>query len=278
MIKLLFVSLIFISNNLFSQDLELVGEPVQGGLIIGFAPGVESILVDSVNIQHDANGYFTFAIDRDDSTNSILKVKYKSGEVKLRKIEIITRQFDIQRINNLNQKFVEPPEEEQIRIEKERELLILARQKKAGLDSAYFMSGFTIPVKNSRINGRFGSQRILNGIPKNVHNGIDLSGWMGRPVFASADGIVRIAGENFYYNGNFILLDHGQGLESFYLHLDEMLVDDGDYVKKGDLIGKMGSTGRSTGPHLHWGIMWNKKRIDPEVVLRLDFSKISTLN
>ena len=114
----------------------------------------------------------------------------------------------------------------------------------------------------------------MNGVPENIHNGLDIAKKKGSPVYASSDGIVRIAGNNFYYNGTFVLIDHGQGLTTVYLHFSKLLVKTGDRVKKGEIIGEIGTTGRSTGPHLHWGVQWYNKRIDPESLLNLDLSSI----
>ena len=128
-------------------------------------------------------------------------------------------------------------------------------------------------MKGGRVSSVFGSARILNGIPKNAHNGYDIAAPIGTSVYAMTDGIVRLAADNFYYPGNYILLDHGQGLNSQYLHLSKMIVKKGDRVKKGQKIGEIGTTGRSTGPHLHWGVQWYLRRIDPARLLELDFAQ-----
>lgn len=167
----------------------------------------------------------------------------------------------------MKSKYVSPPKEELDKIERESELIKNARSEIGRDNKAHYASGFVKPIRSSRQTGVFGSQRILNGIPKNFHNGLDFGAPTGSPVYAMTDGIVAIAEENFYYNGNFVLLDHGQGLNSFYLHLSKLDVSNGDYVTKGQKIGEVGSTGRSTGPHLHWGVQWYYDKIDPQIIL-----------
>jgi murein DD-endopeptidase MepM/ murein hydrolase activator NlpD len=131
---------------------------------------------------------------------------------------------------------------------------------------ALFAQGFVKPIEKGRISSVFGSQRILNGVPKSPHNGIDIAVPSGTPVKAMSDGKVILSADDFYYAGNFIILDHGLGLNSMYLHLSQTLVEEGQYVKKGEIIGKVGTTGRSTGPHLHWSVQWYNKRVDPDSV------------
>ena len=145
----------------------------------------------------------------------------------------------------------------------------MAQSKIGELQTPLFRKGFIRPIKGGRISSVFGSQRILNGIPKNMHNGLDIAVPRGTPVLAMADAVVNLTTDNFYYAGNYIVLDHGQGLNSMYLHLSEILVEEGQRVNKGDVIGKVGTTGRSTGPHLHWGVQWYSKRIDPEHILNI---------
>ena len=144
-----------------------------------------------------------------------------------------------------------------------------ARAKVGKMTNALYMSGFAYPVDSVNIKSVFGSQRILNGKKANIHNGLDFSAEVGDSIRAISDGIVRIAGKSFYYNGNFILLDHGQGLTSVYLHMSKIIAKDNQKIKKGEVIGLAGSTGRATGPHLHLGVQWYKKRIDPMSLFNL---------
>ncbi len=157
------------------------------------------------------------------------------------------------------------------RIKREREITKSAKEKIGNISNALFSKGFIKPINGGRISSVFGSQRILNGVPKSPHNGIDIAVPRGTPVEAMSEGKVLLSADNFYYAGNFIIIDHGLGLNSMYLHLSESFVKEGQMVKKGEVIGKVGTTGRSTGPHLHWSVQWFEKRIDPNSVF--DFNK-----
>lgn len=264
--KLLFALIIF-QATLISQTLKLYGTAQPGNAMIGKAPGAQQVIFDDKIIQVDETGKFIFGFDRDDKGTHILKVKYKSGRSEIKRFTLPEREYEIQRITSSKKQFSAPPEEELPRIERERQMMREARAKVGKIDTAYFSSGFTRPVKGGKIVGVFGSQRILNGVPKNIHNGIDIAAPEGTDVYAMADGVVQIAGDNFYYNGNFVLIDHGQNLTSVYLHFSKLSVKTGDKVKKGQKIGEVGTTGRSTGPHLHWGINWYDKKIDPNSLL-----------
>ena len=127
-------------------------------------------------------------------------------------------------------------------------------------------NGFVLPLKG-RISGHFGNQRIFNDVPKNPHSGTDIAAPKGTKIVASGDGKVLLAGGNYFYSGNMVILDHGQGLKTIYAHLDKALVNVGDIVKKGDVIGLVGATGRATGPHLHWGATVNNVRFRPHSLL-----------
>ena len=263
----------FVFSVTAAQELIISGSFVPGNLLVGFAENLESIMLDDTQLSHD-EGVFLFGFDRDDKGEHYLKVKLSDGKSIIKKIILSERKYKIQRINRIKKKYVTPPGTEMKRIAKERKILKKARNGIGKTVNAYFLSGFIRPVKGGRITSVYGSQRILNGVPKNPHNGLDIAAPKGTPVFATTDGIVRLTGNNFYYNGNFVLLDHGQGLSSIYLHLSKISVKEGEIVKKGQKIGEIGTTGRSTGPHLHWGVNWFGKRIDPASLLKLDLKPI----
>ena len=252
-----------------AQELSLLGKVEQGSLLIGKAETAEKVWLNDERLLLDKSGNFLIGFDRDDTSSYLLKIKYQSGKVQLKKLVPAKRAFKIQKINNMKKELVTAPKSQNERIVKERKIKKDARSKIGRVDSALYSSGFIRPVEGGRISGVFGSQRILNGIPKNIHNGLDIAAPKGTPVYAMTDGIVRLAADTFYYSGNFILLDHGQGLSSVYLHLSKKDVKEGDLVKKGDTIGEIGQTGRSTGPHLHWGVQWYNKKIDPQGLLDL---------
>jgi len=248
---------------------QIYGEAISGGLMIGYAPEAQRVLFNNNEIKLSHDGYFVFGFDRDDTGAYPLHIIFANGITEKINYNVSKRTYKVQRINNLEQKYVSPPAHILEKIEKERQIIIEARKKIDTTQYPFYISGFMRPVVGGRISGVYGSQRILNGEAKNPHNGIDVALPTGSPVYAMADAIVCLKGDDFHYNGNFVLLDHGQGLNSVYVHLHKTFVQDGDLVKKGDIIGEVGSTGRSTGPHLHWGVQWFSKRIDPEIIINL---------
>lgn len=264
--KILFLFLFnFTSGYLLGQSVELYGDPMQGGLLFGNAENIKQIKLDSINIGFDNDGTFVLGFDRDDTTTHLLIVEL-DDKTFLKKLKPHKVDYKIQRINKMKQKYVSPPKEDLERIKKEREITKRAKKQIGNVKTAMFNKGFIKPINGGRISSVFGSQRILNGVPKSPHNGIDIAVPRGTPVKAMADGKVLLSADNFYYAGNFIIIDHGLGLNSMYLHLSKSFVKKGQTVKKGEVIGKVGTTGRSTGPHLHWSVQWFNKRIDPNTV------------
>ena len=175
------------------------------------------------------------------------------------------RKYNIQRIDGLEEKKVTPPEEVYERIKKENILIAKAREINSDLD--FFKNKFILPVDNAIITGVYGSQRILNGKPRWPHYGIDFAQELGTPIKAMADGVVTLAEKDLYFTGATLIFDHGHGISTLYMHLDQIFVELGDIVKQGDIIGTVGSSGRSTGPHLDVRLNWFGTRLDPATVL-----------
>lgn len=251
--------------NTFSQSVKLYGEPKQGGLLFGKAQNIKQIKLDSTYIDFDSDGNFLIGFDRNDTTSHLLVVQLNEKSfVKIIKPHKVN--YKIQRINKMKSKYVSPPKEDLARIKNEREITKMAKKLIGNVKNTMFANGFIKPITGGRISSVFGSQRILNGVPKSPHNGIDIAVSRGTPVKAMADGKVLLSADNFYYAGNFIIIDHGLGLNSMYLHLSKKFVKKGQIVTRGEVIGKVGTTGRSTGPHLHWAVQWFDKRIDPNSV------------
>ncbi|MFZ1291557.1 MAG: M23 family metallopeptidase [Melioribacteraceae bacterium] len=266
--------LVFFSFTLLNaQEVKFKGEFKQGNLVFAFAENLKEVLLDDKIVPNDENGNFILGFDRNDTTEHLLTIKLINKTI-LKKFIPEKVKYNIQRINGMEQKYVEAPQEELPRIEKEREISKAAREKVGNVKDALFLKGFVKPINGGRISSVFGNQRILNGTPKNFHNGIDIASPTGTPVLAMTDGVVHLSADNFYYSGNYILLDHGLGLNSFYLHLSKSFVKDGQVVNKGEIIGEVGTTGRSTGPHLHWGVQWFDERVDPNTVFNFVEKKI----
>ena len=267
----LILILFLLSISLSATDiLTLKGEAVQGGFLIGeLSEDVEQVFwnYEKVNI---FNHQFIMGFDRDEKLRHIITLCEKNGEMHNLTITLTPREYYIQKINKIQKKYVKQPTDAKLtkRIDDESELLKIAR-KSINNNQFHYFDRFIRPIENGRISSSFGNQRILNGVPKRPHNGIDIAVPEGTEIKAMTSGVVKITGD-FFYNGKFVLIDHGAGLSSIYLHMSKIDVEKGEYVVAGDKIGEVGSTGRSTGNHLHWGVNWYKDRIDPEAFLKLD--------
>ncbi|MDP2039086.1 MAG: M23 family metallopeptidase [Ignavibacteria bacterium] len=271
--KLLLITF-FVFVSTYAQEITFSGEAKPAGIIIAKGESITSATLNKQKLLVDKDGTFIFGFDSDAKGKFILRVKQKNQKEKVFTYVLEEKEYEKQALS-IPKRFVNPPKRFLKQINRETAKMKNARAKMAGVKTAYFNEGFILPVDSVRVTAVFGGQRILNGKKKKDHNGIDFGGDEGDSVYAVSDGIVRLAGEKFYYNGNFVLLDHGQGLSSVYLHLSKLHVKNNQNVKKGELIGEIGSTGRSTGPHLHLGIQWFKKRIDPANVLNLNLEQLS---
>ena len=209
------------------------------------------------------DGYFVFGLDRDRKIDvSIVKLTDGKKEIIIKKV--YKREYNIQIINGLPQNKVTPPESVYKRIKEENIKIGKARQINS--DLPFFKNQFIMPVKGI-ISGVYGSQRILNGKPRWPHYGIDIAANQGTKIKSSASGIVTMAEPDLYYTGGTIIMDHGHGISTIYSHLAKLNVQVGDEVLQGDIIGTVGSTGRSTGPHLDFRVNWFQTRLDPMSIL-----------
>jgi murein DD-endopeptidase MepM/ murein hydrolase activator NlpD len=237
------------------------GELTQGGWIRGQVPaGTTSAWLGEQTLSYDAAGHFFAAFDRDAGPQTALSATLGDG----RRIEvplgISPRAWEIEHINASPTANV-PTAEFTARRQPELQRIAAARQVETGSEG--WRQAFVWPA-TGRISGRFGSQRIYRGEPGSYHSGIDISGGGGTPYVAPADGVVVLAAESpFTLEGNLLIVDHGMGLNSAFLHSSELLVHQGDMVRQGQVLGKIGMTGRATGPHLHWALMWRGRRLDP---------------
>ena len=244
--------------------IELQGEPVQGGLIIGRAPAGSEIELDGEPLLHAAEGYFLIGFGRDETASRRLVVHGPGGWTEVRELKPEPREFDIQRIDGLPPSQVTPDPESLARIRREASQVRKARQHLD--DRIDFADGFVWPV-HGPITGVYGSQRILNGKPRSPHWGVDLAAPTGTPVVAPAAGVVTLAHPGMYFSGGTLMLDHGLGLSSAFLHLDEILVEPGQRVARGELIARVGATGRVTGAHLDWRMNLGGTRVDPQLLM-----------
>lgn len=245
------------------MPLALTGAAVQGGLLMGeTAPGA-ALSVDGAPHPVSPDGHFLLGFGRDDE-GPVSLVATKGGEEARRVIEIAKRSFQIERIDGLPPRSVTPDPADLERIKREAAEIAEARQR-TDPDLGY-LAGFQWPAEG-RISGVYGSQRILNGNPRAPHYGTDIAAPIGTRVRAVAAGRVAFVHPGMFFNGKTVLLDHGLGLRSVYIHLSETTVSAGDRVAAGDVIGAIGQTGRATGPHLHFALTLGTVQLDPEVVI-----------
>ena len=248
-----------------SDQVELNGNFSQGGLVVGRTVPCADVRLDGAPVMVGDAGEFVIGFGRDSAETALLVVTLPDGHVVRRSLEIAGREFRVERIDNLAQSKVSGFSKAQLdHIAVDREKKKTARTiTQAGAD---WREGFDWPLRG-RISGVFGSQRILNGEPKRPHSGLDIAAPRGTPIRAPAPGIVRLAETGMYFEGGLVLLDHGHWLESAFLHMSQIDVTPGQRVEKGDIIGKVGATGRATGPHLHWSVKWTGELLDPFLLL-----------
>ncbi|MBZ0113312.1 MAG: M23 family metallopeptidase [Thermoanaerobaculia bacterium] len=197
-----------------------------------------------------------------DVTGDLELVRRSTGGVASRRVQVVDYPYPEQRLQ-VEEKYVSPPADQLDRIAKERAKVDALFEQRT---PRRFTLPLASPLAKLPAGGRFGSRRVFNGVPKSPHSGADFSAATGTTVFAVADGTVALA-EDQYYAGKSVFVDHGGGLVSMSFHLSQMLVDEGATVKRGDPIGKVGATGRVTGPHLHFGLRWLGARVDPELLI-----------
>jgi murein DD-endopeptidase MepM/ murein hydrolase activator NlpD len=243
--------------------IEFKGKFLQGHYIVGLTDATNQIIVDKKEVKVSNDGYFVFGIDRDRKFDlTITKIKDGKKEKIIKKV--LKRKYNIQRIDGLEESKVTPPESVYKRIKEENNKIGEARAINS--DLPFFKNQFIMPV-DGIISGVYGSQRILNGKPRWPHYGIDIAAKKGTMIKSSGSGNVTMAEDDLYYTGGTIIMDHGHGISTIYSHLETVMVSVGDKINQGDIIGTVGSTGRSTGPHLDFRVNWFQTRLDPMSVI-----------
>lgn len=262
--KMLLAVTLCLGASMASAEIKLSGELTQGSLIRGVvAPGSQVWLNDKP-VRVAPNGKFAFGVARDGDLTQTLRVRAPDGKEYSQQVTLRKRSYDIQRINGVAQKHVTPDPKELERISQETALTKQARAR--DIERLDFQQDFIWPV-TGRISGVFGSQRIFNGEPRAPHFGVDVAAPTGTPIVAPASGVVTLVHPDMFFSGGTLILDHGYGVSSTFIHLSEILVREGDEVKQGDLIARVGATGRATGPHLHWSMNWFETRVDPSTLV-----------
>ncbi|MBL6601742.1 MAG: M23 family metallopeptidase [Candidatus Puniceispirillum sp.] len=236
----------------------LRGGAVEGGLMIARTAPDNRVTLDDAAIPVAPDGLFIVGFHRDSDLPVTIGITKTDGTSQLTVLTPQQRSYQIQRIDGLQKNMVTPPENVIARIKSDQAAVAAARQTPAAAGD--FWRGIDWPV-TGRISGVFGSQRILNGQPRQPHYGIDIAVPKGTPVRAPASGLVTLV-KDLYFSGWTVIINHGLGLNSTFLHLDSTAISVGDTVQRGSIIGTVGSTGRSTGPHLDWRLDWQGRRID----------------
>ncbi len=236
----------------------------QGSMVIGKVPPGSSVRYGERKLRVTPYGSVVFGVGRDEKGPVAVAVTAPDGASTSASIAVTPRDWPIENIKGVPPSTVNPPAAIAARIQREQAQVVAARARDD--ERADFAQGFLRPVEG-RISGRFGNQRIYNGTPKSPHSGMDIAAPNGTPVKAPAAGVVTFAAPDLYLTGGTLLIDHGHGISSNFLHLSRIDVKEGDRVEQGQVVAAVGATGRATGPHLHWGMNWFDVRIDPLLVL-----------
>ncbi len=236
---------------------------IQGGLVHGkVTPGTQ-IEILGKEVYVNSKGEFIFGIGRDVPPKIEISLTVNAISQNLA-YDVQQRQYTTQRIDGVEKKYVTPPKSVQARIKREAAQVWQSRQHLRKQED--FKKGFIWPL-NGKVTGVYGSQRIFNGVPKRPHYGLDIAGPIGKIIIAPAPGKVRLAYPDMYYSGGTLVVDHGYGLTSTFIHLNKIYVKEGQVIQQGQEIAEVGATGRVTGPHLDWRMNWYNQRLDPMLVL-----------
>jgi murein DD-endopeptidase MepM/ murein hydrolase activator NlpD len=236
----------------------------QGALVLGKVPAGSGVQYGGRTLRPTSYGTVVLGVGRDEKGPLQVSITLPSGRSETISINVTARDWPTEYVKGVPPKTVNPPPDIAERIKREQALVTAARARDD--DRADFAQTFQWPVQG-RISGRFGNARVYNGQPGAGHSGMDIAAPAGTPVKAPAAGVVTFASPNLYLTGGTLLLDHGHGVSSNFLHLSRIDVKVGDRVEQGQVIAAVGATGRATGPHLHWGMNWFDVRIDPLLVL-----------
>lgn len=245
---------------------DCAGEHRQGGVMICRTEPGAALTIDDVETQADEAGWVIFGHDRDAGETATIRLSLDGETVREETVEVAAREYDIQRVDGVPQETVDPPPEVLERIRAEGVLKRAAHASRWNGNG--FSDGFALPAEG-RVSGVFGSQRVYNGQPGTPHYGLDIAAPTGTPAYAPADGLVTLAHDDMFYEGGIVFIDHGQGFNSALFHFDEVLVEEGERVEKGQEIARIGAGGRATGPHVDWRIRWHGRNVDPQALVEI---------
>jgi len=248
------------------EQIALTGEIKQGGLLVGKTLAQNTVTLNGKDITVSKSGDYTFGFSRDDNKSYQLVITSVNGDRVEKTLTPEKRSYNIQRIEGIKKSIMQPNPKSVARARQDSKQVKTARKVASTLD--YFAHGFIAPIEGT-ITGVYGSQRVYNGVPKNPHFGLDYAGKAGDPVKAPASGTVLLWVPDMFYSGGTMIIDHGHGVSSTFLHLSNSYVKQGDTVEQGQTVAAVGKSGRATGPHLDWRINWFNVKIDPALVLKV---------
>ena len=246
---------------------EFKGKFIQGHFILGKTDPGSNVWVDDQKVRVTKDGFFVFGLGRDRKYDVTITLQKKDKTEKIIK-KVIKRKYKIQKIDGLPEKKVTPPKELYERIKKENKIIARARSVNSNLE--FFKKKFINPLDKAIVTGVYGSQRVLNGKPRWPHYGVDFAAKEGTEIKAMLDGTATMVESDLFYTGGTLIFDHGHGISTLYMHMKNIYVEKGQKVKQGDIIGTVGSTGRSTGAHLDIRLNWFGIRLDPATVLNIN--------
>ncbi len=237
---------------------------VQGGVVFGRLQQPAKVWVDGRAVDVDAQLRFVFGLDRDAPETLTITTQLQGQEQQQWHYEVATRHYNLQKITGIKRSIMQPSAADIKRIKADVREAKAARKQDLALDA--WQQRFIWPI-TGRITGVFGSQRVYNGVPSRPHYGVDIAAPTGSAVVAPAGGVITLANPDMFYSGGTVFIDHGRGLSSAFLHLSKLDVSVGEKVTQGQLIGEVGASGRSTGPHLDWRMNWFDRRVDPQLLV-----------
>ena len=245
-------------------QVNLQGKLEQGALMRGHVPAGTQVALNGEAIKVTSDGNFAFGFDRDGELSQQLTLVYPSGLTEVKPLSLTKREYDIQSVKGISSKIMKPDPVAQQRAAKDSAQVKAARASFS--NQTAFMQEFIWPL-TGRISGVYGSQRIYNDVPGNPHFGVDVAAKTGTVVVAPADGVISLSVPDMFYSGGTMVIDHGYGVSSSFLHLSKLYVKTGEVVKQGQAVAEVGSTGRANGPHLDWRVNWYQMRLDPTTIV-----------
>jgi murein DD-endopeptidase MepM/ murein hydrolase activator NlpD len=245
-------------------EVSLQGKLEQGALMRGQAPAGTQISLNGEAIKVTPDGHFTFGFDRDGELSQQLTLVYPDGLTEVKPLTLTKREYDIQSVKGISSKIMKPDPVAQERAAKDTAQVKAARVTFS--EQTAFLQAFIWPL-TGRISGVYGSQRIYNDVPGNPHFGVDVAAKTGTVVVAPADGVISLSVPDMFYSGGTMVIDHGYGVSSSFLHLSKLYVNAGEAVKQGQAVAEVGATGRANGPHLDWRVNWYQMRLDPTTIV-----------